>query len=110
MRETFTWLPEWESQLDQEPKVTVTKFGDGYEQRVPQGINIAAEKWQLTFSESIGNFSEVLTFLRARNGVESFYWTTPLNEQRIFVCRKWTLRRKMGVNVITADFEEVFES
>lgn len=109
-RETFTWSPEWDSQLQEEPKVTVTNFGDGYEQRTAHGINHMPQNWTLTFDQSSAAAPEVLAFVRARGAVESFYWRTPLNERRVFVCRKWRLQRKQGVNVISLDFNEVFEA
>jgi len=109
-RPTFTWHPEWDSQLSEEPDITVTKFGDGYELRVPKGINNRPEKWSLTFSRTTQQFPDVLTFVRARNGVESFYWTTPLGETKVFVCRSWRLSRKQGHNAISLEFEQVFEA
>lgn len=110
MRETFTWLPEFESNLSEKPNVNVTKFGDGYEQRTPIGINSRAQKWSVQFTESNVAFSEVLAFVRERNAVESFDWTNPLQEQGVYVCREWRLQRKQGVNVLSMDFEQVFEA
>lgn len=100
-------------QLDNAPKVRVAKFGDGYEQRVAEGINNNPQQWQLTFSKRSGtDVDGVYDFLQARGAVESFQWT-PRGEAspRWFVCRKWT--RKFDVyNVvqsITFVLEEVFE-
>jgi phage-related protein len=109
-RQTFTWHPDYDSKLSQEPSVSVTKFGDGYEQRTPNGINNNPETWSVEFTRSSASFPDVLAFIQARNGVESFYWTTPFNQEKIFVCRKWGLVRKEGHLVISMDFEQVFEA
>lgn len=110
MRQTFTWMPEFEASLQEKPRVNVTKFGDGYEQRTPQGINNNPQKWSLQFSSSNASFPEILAFLRTHNGATAFDWTNPLEEEGVYVCREWKLSRKMGVNVITMDFEQVFEA
>lgn len=109
-RLTFEWNPEYESSMDQEPKVNVTKFGDGYEARTPEGINNNPQKWLLQFSTSNQATQDVLDFIRARNASESFNWTNPLQETGVYVCRSWKMQRKMGVNVISMTFEQVFEA
>jgi phage-related protein len=108
-RKTFTWFPEYETQLNQTPSVTITKFGDGYEQRTANGINNAPEQWTLQFTMMNSVTPEVLAFVQARNAIESFYWTTPLGQTKVFVCRKWRTSRKQGHYVINLDFEQVFE-
>ena len=81
-------------QLEKEPKVLVSKFGDGYEQRVADGINNNLQKWSLSFTKrSDADIDAIYDFLDARGGVESFFWT-PRSEaaSRTFVCRKYTRR------------------
>lgn len=107
---TFTWFPEFESQLTEEPKVTVTKFGDGYESRTPMGINNSSEKWSLKFTDTNSKFPEVLAFVKARNAVESFYWKNPFGAINVYVCRKWSMTRSQGYLSINLDFEQVFEA
>jgi phage-related protein len=109
-RQTFNWRPNYDSKLSQEPKVNVTKFGDGYELRSPDGINNNPETWSVEFTRSSASFPDVLAFIQARNGLESFYWTTPFNQQKVFVCRKWSLIKKEGHVVLNMDFEQVFEA
>ena len=88
-------------QLEEAPRVKTSRFGDGYEQRVADGINNILQKWQISFTRrSEIDIDYVYDFLRARGGVESFDWT-PRGEAtaRIFVCRKWN--RKFDVyNVV----------
>ena len=105
----FTWLPEYESSMDQAPSVNVTKFGDGYEQRTATGMNNNPQKWTLQFSVSNAVTQDALAFVRARNAQEAFTWTNPLQETGTYVCRSWKLNRKQGVNVLQFTFEQVFE-
>lgn len=105
----FEWNPDVGTELDEEPDVTVTKFGDGYELRVPKGINNTPEKWTLKFTRSILD-TAMLDFLRARNGVEKFAWTSPLGETKHYVCRKWKLGREKGIATMNVEFEQVFEA
>ena len=58
MTNTFTWNPDFQAQVQYAPRVTVTTFGDGYEQRVQFGINANAQKWNLTFKLSLIHISE----------------------------------------------------
>lgn len=109
-RQTFSWNPEYDASLAQDPSVSVTKFGDGYELRTPTGINNNREKWSLQFTQSSATYPQVLAFIQARNAVESFYWTTPLGLTKVFVCRSWKLSRKQGHNIMTFEFEQVFEA
>lgn len=108
-RKTFNYRPEWDSTLSEEPNVTSTKFGDGYEARTPRGINNRAEVWSLTFSATSNAVPEILTFLRDRGGVTAFYWANPFGITNLYICRKWKMSRKAGMQVLTMDFEQVFE-
>lgn len=74
--ETFTWRPETN------PTGAVTfaeikaQFGDGYAQRVPDGINTERQSWPLTFRGTEDEVAPIIAFLR-RNRHVSFLWTPP---------------------------------
>ena len=108
---TFTYTPDNGCTLEEQPRVLLGKFGDGYEQRVGDGINLRPRKWSLTFNtRTDAEMSPILAFLRARNGVEAFDWTDPDGVAGKFVCRSWTrLPVRYGINNLSAVFEEVFE-
>lgn len=107
----FTWLPEFSATSTEEPAVKTTKYGDGYEARVSDTINVNRQSWALTFTEQRkpGQVSLIRDFLRARRGVESFTWTSPLNETGSYVARKWTVGTEQGYLTIKVTFDEVFE-
>lgn len=108
---TFTWFPDVGGKSECSPKVSAIKFGDGYEQRVPNGINTLPENWTLTFTRTNSESLEILAFLKARGGHESFAWTNPNGEAGTYVCRNWTYDRKNGEGVMQVSclFEQVYE-
>lgn len=105
----FTWFPDRGSQQDVEPKVNVTKFGDGYELRVPAGINNQPQKWSLKFERSYTEAGAIIAFLKARGAAEAFTWTTPLSEEGTFVCRSYSTSQNGGTIEVSCKFEQVFE-
>lgn len=108
---TFTISPAISNQLVVRPLVRKTAFGDGYEQRVTFGLNSRPEEWALTFHcRSTTERDAVLDFLEARNGTESFDWTTPNGDAFKWVCDEWS-QNQGGINyfVIDATFRQVFE-
>jgi len=107
---TFTWTPDLGAQQSIKPNVTQTKFGDGYELRVAQGINTQPRTWAVTFSKGPNEMTAILDFLEARAGVEAFNWTDPFNKAGTYVCREWSANQVVfGVYSVSATFEQVFE-
>lgn len=109
---TFTWTPDFGAQAAYKPRVRTAKFGDGYEQRVGDGINTGTDRWSLTFAARTDSETSSITgFLSSRNGIEAFNWTPPTEGSAIVVvCREWnkTIDRN-NLNTVTATFERVYE-
>ena len=110
----FDWGESINSTMDEEPRVRRSQFGDGYEQRTPDGINAVVQVWDLNFErvdDAIAD--EIIAFLRARAGVEAFDWTPRWGTSPIRVkCGKWTRRPDGdgdGLSRISARFEQVYE-
>lgn len=110
-RLTFGWFPDTASENTMEPAVNVTKYGDGYEARISDTLNVTKRSWSMTFTKGRlqGEGQAISAFLKARHGVEAFDWIDPMSEPGVFVCRKWSLKTDRGEIVIRATFEEVFE-
>ena len=103
--ETFTWKPAPGASLTMKPTVEVAKYGDGYEQRVATMINSQLNKWTLKFPTMA---SVVVSFLKARGGVEAFMWTDPTGVTSMYVCREWKLDHiAADIYAVACDFEEV---
>ncbi|CDH01589.1 phage tail protein [Xenorhabdus bovienii] len=104
----FKWRPQDNYEVSHEPRVRVVKFGDGYEQRVKDGINNQLKRYQLSFVEKVDTGRAIDEFLRVRGAVESFTWrTSDDNQLRTFVCRSWTVNRQRVIWSISCTFEEV---
>lgn len=112
---TFTSPPDFGYSIEKEPRVLRSAFGDGYEQRLADGINTAPRSFSLSFaSRTQSERDTIIAFIEARytstGVVESFDWTPPVGSAGKFVCRKWTeSQRYYGIYDIAATFEEVFE-
>lgn len=110
MRQTFTWFPDIGGSVEEAPSVSPIKFGEGYEVRIPEGLNRSPETWKLTFSVPHATAGSLLAFLREHGAYKAFNWTTPEKRAGVFVCRQWSRVRHTGYVSITAEFQEVFEA
>lgn len=106
----FSWKPDLGASQSITPLVTPTKFGDGYELRVANGINHTPRVWQVTFTKGAAEAMDILAFLEARGGLEAFTWVDPFGKTSNYVCRQWSGGQSaFGVYAISAAFEQVFE-
>ena len=109
---TFTWTAEFGAVKTAKPTVTAIKFGDGYEQRVAHGINTSPKSWNLRFqNRSTDEIDEIMEFLDARGGTESFDWTPPRESDSIrVVCREWSRSvDNPTTDSVSARFDQVYE-
>lgn len=108
---TFTYTPSFTASETSQPRVRRVQFGDGYEQRLRFGLHTDPKTWRLTFANRTDAEREnILGFLEARNGVESFDWTPPRGTAGKYVCSEWSMEMlNCNNNTITAQFVEVFE-
>lgn len=107
----FTWRPSYQGDADLSPRLKVIKFGDGYEQRVRDGINSTLIKLNMIFAErDIQEATAILHFLHTREGAESFLYTPtqPLNKLMRFSCKELTYSENFANSfTINAKFEQV---
>lgn len=105
---TFTYIPG-SALLQKKPRVRVAAFGDGYEQRLADGINSAPRAWQLSFTRQTAEADAIEAFFAARNGVEAFDWTPPYGAAGKWVAREWSVSLIGPVaKTISVTFDEVF--
>jgi len=94
------------------PRVIRAKFGDGYEQRVKDGINHDLQVWNVTYELKGYAMSQTLySFFKGLGGVDAFVWTPPGDAvQRRFVVREFSRSLPYGataIQTLTFKFEEV---
>jgi phage-related protein len=93
------------------PRVLKNAYGNGYEQRVGDGLNTVAEKWTVAW-QGIA-WSECLainTFLKAQKGYLPFLWTPPGEAPLQVKCESWSREKTSGTTGnVQATFEQVFD-
>lgn len=95
--------------LKEKPRILQSKFGDGYAQESPDGLNADLAEWSLSFEDvSLSVLKAMRDFLKARKASEKFIFYTPLGEKITVKCRAWdTKPTKKGRVTLNATFEQV---
>ena len=104
------WIPQ-DAQREIKPALFTAKFGDGYEQNTPQGLNFKPEKWTLQFRfQSRADGDAMQDFLDSYGAYQAFTWRSPRGPNPIRVlCQDWTDTSKPGaVFSLQATFRQVF--
>jgi phage-related protein len=108
---SFIWSPSYNFSVDTEPLVRSIRFGEGYEQRLKEGINNSLIKIDFSFEKrSLKESTAIIHFFSERDGAESFIFSVPepYNVRKLFVVRSWNLTQTFVNNYsIKANFEEV---
>ena len=74
----FFWIPSYSPTISTEPTIRSVKFGDGYEQRTPDGVNARLLKVSLSFNNRDEKETTAIShFLHERGGSESFAYLPP---------------------------------
>ena len=105
--------PVYNTRINARPKVNTLSFGDGFEQRLTEGLNQNPLTVNLTFELSQTDADTAITFLNARvEDGASFDYTLPSEtSSRKFVCTSFP-RSIPFLNRVTLScvFREVFEA
>ncbi|KAB7669775.1 phage tail protein [Plesiomonas shigelloides] len=105
---TFGWAPRSAMEANHEPRVSAVKFGDGYEQRSPDGVNHRLAKYRVEFRGTKDRITAIHNFLFDHGAVRAFLWTPPdAWLQGRYVCRKWSRKSYNTYAEISAEFDEV---
>lgn len=112
--ETFTPVnaPNVGMAVAHEPRVLIAQFGDGYDQRIPDGINHQRRNWSLRWGPITPAAADYIeNFLLARGAHQPFWWTPPRYLAPVKVrCPKWIrTEEQWNASSIEAGFVEVFD-
>ena len=98
------------------PKVLLAAFGDGYEQRLGDGINTLAETYALTFNNRLASeVDDIIALFESKAGVTAFDFTYPDSngggETTIkVVCDEWSQIYTNDIGYgCSATFRRVYE-
>ena len=73
-----TISPDRGIQRQSNPRVLVARFGDGYEQRIADGINSVDEVFSVTFNNrSAAEVDDITRYFASLKGATSFTYTIP---------------------------------
>nr|WP_202113684.1 phage tail protein [Glaesserella parasuis] len=105
--ETFNFAPDWGMQLAKKPDVIRLKFGNGYEQVSPKGLNHNLRVYDVSFSGTEERIKQIDVFLDRHGGYKSFLWTPHGSTQGKFRCDEWKTNQQQGFWTLSAQFREV---
>ncbi len=104
--------PVFDIEDNRTPKILMADFGDGYGQRVRNGLNHDATALELKWENvSVAEGAVIWAFLSARGGDEAFYYDPPFLDTG----KKWTCptyKRAFSqpdTMMISASFKECFD-
>ena len=94
----FWWKPSYNARIINKPTIKKIKFGNGYEQRIIDGVNEKLKEISLVFeNRSEKETVSILHFLDQRNAQESFIYNIPTiyfkstnSLSSRFVCPEWS--------------------
>ncbi len=112
MADKFTWLATTQSSGKATPSINKTQYGDGYSQRVADGINPITRSFDLSFSDYKENdIAAIVAFLDAHVG-KSFLWTPPFGGEGYYTCDEGYSYNNVGgkVYTLTATFTQVYQA
>lgn len=108
----FNWIPSRNYTVTTAPTARLLKFGDGYEQRIPETLNTIRKIWDLRFTNrEMSQANAIIQFFEDRQAVQHFTWTPPDEEKEYkVIARNWKETIvSPNVKSITVKFERVFE-
>ena len=107
---TFTILPSYPAQLQKKPIVHNMAFGDGYVQRIQQGLNNNPESWNLSWDDLDDvTANTIMDFFETANGKDSFNWVNPRGVNNLFICQQWSRQHDdEDKNSIKAVFQQIW--
>ncbi|EYY54219.1 phage tail protein [Escherichia coli] len=105
---TFRWKVKPGMDVASVPSVRKVRFGDGYSQRAPAGLNADLKTYSVTLSVSREEATALESFLAEHGGWKAFLWTPPYGYRQIKVtCAKWSSRVGMLRVEFSAEFKQV---
>lgn len=106
----FNYVPLSNASVKRAPRFRKASFGDGYSQRIVDGINANPQEWSLMFRDDKSTIQAIDDYLSAKGGADSFTWTTPKGEEITVVCESWSMVHISPLaGELSATFVQVFE-
>jgi phage-related protein len=106
----FIWSPSYNLGIAHEPRVLTIQFGDGYEQRLTDGINNDKLSFTLNFDKrNKQEATAIIHFLASKSGRDPFFFKAPepYGVMKKFICTQWSSTLQFDDNyTVSATFSE----
>ena len=112
MAEVFTHVAAASFTRNSKARIRIAQFGDGYSQRIREGINTQDDTWELSFvNRSISDAASIISFLESKHGSDYFLWTPPGDTTQFkVICDSWnTVYASPISRTISCTFKRVFD-
>ena len=118
MAETLPNIPiAFAPSMSEEPRVRRVKFGDGYEMRVGDGLNLISQTTTVPWeNRTYPEMAILIDFFRRHTGQYWFWWHPPGDViGRKLICSKWSYTRATNSSYtdarynISAEFYQVHD-
>ncbi|WP_216641704.1 phage tail protein [Pandoraea apista] len=107
--ETFDFCVKVGSSGSTNFRTRKAQFGDGYEQRVGDGLNTVVQSWTVNSTNNKEKLMPLKEFLDRHAGHKAFYWTPPMGEQGLYYCETYTSSGEGNqVFTISATLQQTF--
>lgn len=105
--DTFPWRALTDTTGDGSFAVNAIELGDGYEQRVPQGINNDRASFRVVVDGTREQMAACIAWVKAKGGATPFYWKPPLDVRGLYVCTGWSPAIEGVLCRVSLDFKKV---
>lgn len=96
-----TRIPDRAMRKRSTAKVLLAQFGDGYEQRLPLGLNNLQQEYTVTFkTRPKVDIDDIATFLQNTKGANNFNFTVPDTNG---------VSNETTIKVVCSEFEMIYE-
>jgi phage-related protein len=100
------------SSASTEFRILRSQYGNGYDQRVADGINSTKQTWSAQWDNlNSTDFSTLITAFDTAKGVDYFTWTPPgSGSSKKFIVLSYSITAKSGtIYDVSASLEQVFD-
>ena len=105
---TLSWCPQPGYSVEEEPRRKVLNYGNGYQQRMEDGINTLLRKYSVTYKIKNDESAQFRNFMKEHGGVRAFYFKdVALGGELVkVVCSKFPRQVGKTHTTFTCEFEE----
>ncbi|WP_439259483.1 phage tail protein [Lonepinella sp. BR2930] len=107
--QTLPWCPQPDYTAEEEPRRKVLDFGNGYQQRIKDGLNTLLRKYSVNFKLHHTEAVKFRQFMAEHGGVTPFYFKDVAlgGELAKVVCTKFPRTIGKKFTTFECEFEEV---